>query len=63
MKCHGIILNILEDSDRILGYERTEVMCKRCKGHLGHVFPDGPPEEGGMRYCINSASLDFDPEG
>lgn len=49
---------ILEDTDYDLGYARTEVLCRRCEGHLGHVFKDGP-EPTGLRYCINGVSLNF----
>lgn len=54
--------NVTEHRDSSLGMERVEVRSKHGDSHLGHVFPDGPRDKGGMRYCINSASLRFVPK-
>jgi peptide-methionine (R)-S-oxide reductase len=52
---------IVERPDHTLGRARTEILCSRCGGHLGHVFDDGPTDTG-LRYCVNSLSLEYEPD-
>jgi len=53
---------VIERPDHSLLRSRTEILCSKCGGHLGHVFNDGPTETG-LRYCVNSLAIDFDRKG
>jgi len=55
--------NVGAREDRSHGMRRTEVFCRHCGSHLGHLFDDGPEDRGGKRYCINSVSLEFEKDG
>jgi peptide-methionine (R)-S-oxide reductase len=57
----AVVQNVGTRVDDSGGMRRTEVFCKTCGSHLGHVFDDGPKDRGGLRYCINSIALDFEP--
>ncbi|WP_394350658.1 peptide-methionine (R)-S-oxide reductase MsrB [Flavobacterium ichthyis] len=54
--------SVIYKKDLTFGMERTEVICSKCDGHLGHVFDDGPKETTGKRFCTNSVSIEFIPE-